>query len=118
MQKLLDILLIQYHSADKLYLSWDAASWHMSKQLSERLHELNSQVYRESNRSPLVELAPLPASAQFLNVIESVFSGVAKAVMHNSDYISGELCQAAIDHHFMERNTHFTINPQRAGNKI
>ena len=118
MLKLLDILLIQYRSADKLYLSWDAASWHMSKKLSERLLELNNQAYRETNRSPLIELAPLPASAQFLNVIESIFSGVAKAVLHNSDYLSVELCQAAIDRHFLQRNVYFIQNPQRAGNKI
>ena len=35
-----------------------------------------------------VELAPLPASAQFLDVIESVFSGLARAIIHNSDYSS------------------------------
>jgi len=31
---------------------------------------------------------PLPAGAQFLNVIESVFSGMARAIIHNSDYES------------------------------
>lgn len=32
--------------------------------------------------------APLPKRAQFLNVIESVFSGMARAVIQNSDYAS------------------------------
>jgi hypothetical protein len=36
----------------------------------------------------LVDTAPLPAGAQFLNVIESVFSGMARAIIHNSDYKS------------------------------
>jgi len=43
-----------------------------------------------------LELAPLPASAQFLNVIESVFSGMARAIIHNSDYPSVAAAQEAI----------------------
>ena len=53
----------------------------------------------DKHNTPYVELAPLPSSAQFLNVIESVFSGMAKAIIHNSN-------QA-----FLER-------PKRAGKKI
>jgi len=65
-----------------------------------------------------VELAPLPSSAQFLNVIESVFSGMAKAVIHNSDYQSVDVCKVAIDRYFTERNQAFLENPKRAGKKI
>lgn len=35
-------------------------------------------------------LAPLPAGAQFLNVVESVFSGTARAILANSNYGSIE----------------------------
>jgi hypothetical protein len=63
-------------------------------------------------------LAPLPAGAQFLNVIESVFSGMAKAVLHNSDYQSVSECKKAIDLYFSERNRNFINNPKRAGKKI
>ena len=66
----------------------------------------------------MVKLAPLPSCAQFLNVIESVFSGMAKAIIHNSDYQSDDECRAAIDRYFLERNQHFKDNPKRAGNKI
>lgn len=48
----------------------------------------------------LVVLAPLPISSQFLNVIESVFSGLAKTVLHNSDYETISNCQNAIDLYF------------------
>ena len=82
------------------------------------MDEVNSASYRRRNRGPRVELTPLPARAQFLNVIESVFSGLAKAVIHNSDYSSVEECKAAIDRHFEERNQHFKEHPKRAGNKI
>ena len=61
---------------------------------------------------------PIPASAQFLNVIESVFSGMARAIIHCSDYDSKEAAQAAIDRYFEERNQHFRNNPKRAGKKI
>jgi hypothetical protein len=74
--------------------------------------------YRAAHGTPLVKLAPLPAGAQFLNVIESVFSGMARAIIHNSDYASIEECMKAIDRHFSERNHKFKQNPKRAGNKI
>jgi hypothetical protein len=47
-----------------------------------------------------VKTAPLPAGAQFLNVIESVFSGMAKGIIHNSDYPSAEAAKNAIDRYF------------------
>lgn len=67
---------------------------------------------------PLLELAPLPASAQFLNVIESVFSGMARAIIHNSNYLSTGEAIKAIDRYFLDRNTYFMRYPKRAGNRI
>ena len=118
MLKLLEILLVKYSDQSCLYLSWDAASWHMSKKLYKRVEEINSPKHRASHRVPLVKLAPLPSCAQFLNVIESVFSGMAKAIIHNSDYQSADECMMAIDRYFEERNQHFRANPKRAGGKI
>jgi transposase len=118
MIKLLDVLLVQYAECDKIYFSWDAASWHASKALNKRVDEVNSPEYKVQHRCPLVELVPLPSCAQFLNVIEAVFSGMAKAIMHNSDYESLEACKAAIDRHFLERNAFFKANPKRAGKII
>ena len=65
-----------------------------------------------------MKLAPLPTGAQFLNVIESVFSGMARAIIHNSDYKSVSECKSAINRYFVERNEKFLKNPKRAGNKI
>ena len=65
-----------------------------------------------------MKTAPLPAGAQFLNVIESVFSGMAQAIIHNSDYPSLETARGAIDRYFADRNGHFLQHPKRAGNKI
>jgi transposase-like protein/transposase len=118
MLKLLDLLLGQYRECSKLYLSWDAASWHASKRFLARVAEVNARKYRQANGTPRVELAPLPARAQFLNVIESVFNGLASAVIHNSDYASLDEAKAAIDRHFAERNAFFLANPRRAGGKI
>jgi hypothetical protein len=108
-------LASEYKDKKKIYLSWDAASWHVSKQLFSAISEHNTAAL---GRLPIVETAPLPASAQFLNVIESVFSGMARAVLHNSDYASVESAKAAIDRYFQERNAHFRKSPRRAGNKI
>ena len=118
MIKLLIILLENYKTEDRIYLSWDAASWHVSKELDKKVSEVNDLEYRRSNNTPSVELAPLPISAQFLNVIESVFSGLVKAVIHNSDYQSVDECKKAIDRYFAERNAFFNENPKQAGKKI
>jgi transposase len=118
MLKLLDLLLAKYADQSCIYFSWDAASWHASKKLYKRVEEINSPEYRATHNGPLVKLAPLPACAQFLNVIESVFSGMARAIIHNSDYPGVSDCKAAIDRYFLERNEHFKAHPKRAGDKI
>jgi transposase len=118
MIKLLDVLLVEYAECEKIYFSWDAASWHASKALYKRVDEINSPEHKLQHRCPLVELVPLPSCAQFLNVIESVFSGMAKAIIHNSDYESLNACKAAIDRYYLERNEFFKANPKRAGKKI
>ena len=118
MIKLLDILIEKYSKELCIYFSWDAASWHASKKLYRKVDEINSKEFKEKIQSPIVTLAPLPKSAQFLNVIESVFSGMARAIIHNSNYQSVEECKFAINRYFDERNLHFKNNPKRAGNKI
>jgi len=118
MIKLLEILISKYETEDCIYFSWDAASWHASKKFKNKVKEINSDEFRKNRKTPIVKLAPLPTGAQFLNVIESVFSGMAKAIIHNSDYKSVSESQAAIDRYFSERNEKFLKNPKRAGNKI
>jgi transposase len=118
MLKLLDILVTEYADKRHIFFSWDGASWHASKRLYRRVEEINSPQYRATHKVPLVKLAPLPSCAQFLNVIESVFSGMAKAIIHNSDYPSVGACKAAIDLYFADRNRQFQQNPKRAGDKI
>jgi len=118
MIKLLEILVSQYSDQRCIYFSWDAASWHASKKLYQKVTEINSVDYRKNHRVPEVKLAPLPSCAQFLNVIASVFSGMSRAIIHNSDYQSVDECKTAIDAYFRQRNEHFRVRPQRAGSKI
>jgi len=115
MIRMMELLIDQYRDRRKIYLSWDAASWHISKELFARIDAHNAAV---PTSGPTVDTAPLPARAQFLNVIESVFSGMARAIIHNSDYKSVEEAKAAIDRYFQERNAHFKQYPKRAGGKI
>lgn len=61
----------------------------------------------ETEGAPLIKTMPLPAGAQFLNVIESVFSGMARAIIHNSDYSSVMTATKAIDRYIEERNAIF-----------
>lgn len=116
MIKLLDILLKEYSHLKRIFLSWDAASWHTSKELKKVIKVNNQKVTPENGTK--VQLIPLPAGAQFLNVIESVFSGMARAIIHNSNYESVDHAKKAIDLYFADRNEHFRKNPKKAGKKI
>ena len=116
MIKMADLLRQQYRGCRSIYLSWDAASWHISKKLVAHLKTANKEAVTDGY--PLVWTAPLPAGAQFLNVIESVFSGMSRAIIHNSDYGSLNAAKDAIDLYFRETNEHFSEHPKRAGLKI
>jgi transposase len=116
MIRMMELLIEQYSDRRTLFLSWDAASWHVSKKLTKRIEDHN--LTAEAVGRPRVETAPLPAGAQFLNVIESIFSGMAKAVIHNSDYPTADAARAAIDRYFAERNQQFRDKPRRAGKRI
>ena len=116
MIKMADLLRTKYRTCRTIYLSWDAASWHISKKLFSHLDVVNQQAIQDD--FPIVKPAPLPAGAQFLNVIESVFSGMAKGIIHNSDYPSAESAKDAIDQYCKERNEFFVRCPKRAGHKI
>jgi len=116
MIRMMELLIGQYSDRRKLYLSWDAASWHISKELFARIEVHNTIAATEGG--PVVATAPLPAGAQFLNVIESVFSGMARAIIHNSDYNSVDAAKEAIDQYFEHRNAKFRLRPKRAGKRI
>jgi len=112
MVKLLHRLVDTYADQECIYFSWDAASWHASKAFRASVREINNI------KGPQVKLVPLPSCAQFLNVIESVFSGMARAIIHNRNFPSLEAAQDVIDRYFAERNEEFFRHPKRAGQKI
>jgi hypothetical protein len=114
MVKLIERLLADYAKKRTLYLSWDAASWHDSKELKKYVAKHND----EEPDGPRLELVPLPASSQFLNVIESVFSGMSRAIIHNSNYATLDDAKAAIDRYFADRNEQFRKSPKPAGKWI
>ncbi len=114
---LLEILYNQHQTRSKLYITWDAVSWHDSIELTHWLDCFNFQS-RNDSTGPIIEFVPLPTSSQFLNVIEGVLNAMTKAVIHNSDYQSTDDMKSAISRHFRERNAYFRDNPRRAGNKI
>jgi len=113
---MIDILITKYADKQKIYLSWDAASWHVSHELDRRIKINNDNVAKHGG--VIVEIAPLPSGAQFLNVIGSIFSGMSRAIIHNSDYKSIDEAILAIDRYFRERNEHFQREPSSAGKKI
>ena len=96
MCKLIDVLRRKYTVYRRIYLSWDAVPWHSSEQLRNRVEFLNGWAAHDG--APRIEILPLPAHAQFLNIIESVFSGMARAIIHNSDYPTVDDARAAFLH--------------------
>lgn len=114
---LIEILFNQHPFTSRIYLTWDAASWHKSGLLVEWLDAFNVET-SSSGFGPTIHLVPLPTSSQFLDVIEAVLSGMKKAVIHHSDYQSEDEIKVAISRHFVERNGYFRDNPKRAGKKI
>jgi transposase len=114
---LIEILFNQYYNKSKIYITWDAASWHRSNQLVEWLDVFNAQT-KKIGKGPNIELVPLPSCSQFLDVIEAIFSAMKKAVIHHSNYQSEGEMKSAISLHFVERNDFFKKNPKRAGKKI
>jgi hypothetical protein len=91
MIKMMDHLLVKYASKRNIFMSWDAASWHIPKLLTQRIKENNDKAHLSGG--VVVHTAPLPAGAQFLNVIESVFSGMSRAIIHSSNYRFDRACQ-------------------------
>lgn len=114
--KLIEMIRDRYKGFRRIYLSWDAAPWHRSKGLHDRIEELNGP--GSGGDAPEILIVPLPAGAQFLNVIESVFSGMSRAIIHNSDYTSVGDAKEAISRYFEERNRSFLMTPRRAGRAI
>ena len=117
MMDMIEILYNQYYTKTKLYITWDAVAWHNSGPFLEALDQFNEET-RGLSVGPIIELVPLPTSAQFLNVIEGVLSGMTRAVINNSDYSDAAQMKLAISKHFSERNEHFRHNPRRVGKKI
>lgn len=109
---LIKILFFKYRGYSRLIITWDCASWHGSKGVKSCLATLSNL------KGPEITILPLPKRAQFLNVIESVFSGTKRAVVDNSNYESAAEMKKALDRHFTDRNQYFSNNPKRAGNKI
>lgn len=114
--KLIEILRREYADMRRIWLSWDAAPWHSSEAARGRIEFLNG--WAEHDGAPRIELQPLPSRAQFLNVIESVFSGMASAVIHNSDYANTEAAKASISRYLEDRNAHFRQHPRKAGRSV
>jgi hypothetical protein len=74
--------------------------------------------HNQMKKMPIIKFSPLPACAQFLNVIESIYSGMSRAIIHNSNYETIHECKNAIDLYFEERNKYYMLHPKKAGKKL
>jgi len=58
---MLEVLVAKYRDQDRIYLSWDAASWQASKAFIKRVDSINVQRVSPASSAPRVKLAPLPS---------------------------------------------------------
>ncbi|WPU91665.1 hypothetical protein SNE25_20310 [Mucilaginibacter sabulilitoris] len=52
MIKLINMLMVQYQAAGKIYLSRDAASWHSSRSPHAYIKAVNEPPYRDLHQTP------------------------------------------------------------------
>jgi hypothetical protein len=52
--QMLHVLLPEYRGQERIYLSWDAASWHSSKTFEHEVENVNSDSFRLANGTPIV----------------------------------------------------------------
>lgn len=81
---MMDLSRAEYYDCSTIY-SWDAASGHISKELFAEVQRRNAEA--PLRHYPIVKTASSPPEP---NLIESVFSGMSRAIIHNSDYPSIE----------------------------
>ena len=58
MLRMLRRLVDQYKHKSRIYLSWDAASWHISKMLRDHVERHSEAIIKGGDRGPTVALAP------------------------------------------------------------
>src|SRR5260370_10245549 len=108
--RMVDMLRRQYRSMKRIYLSWDAAGWHISKALGKHVEFLND--WAEHDGAPTIDLAPLPSRAQFLNVLESVFSGMSRAGINKSNFEDLPRARNAINPYLLNKNQFYHTYPK------
>jgi len=68
--------------------------------------------------TPKSKNVPLPSRVQYLNVIAGVFSGMARAIIRNSNDASVKVAKSAIDRYVEDRNQYFLKHPRHAAKKL
>ena len=83
--KLIELIRKEYKAYRRVYLTWDAAPWHSSAELHEKIDFLNG--WAAYDAAPDLRILPLPSGAQVsLMSLSRSLRGMARAVIHNSDY--------------------------------
>ena len=110
-------LFNQHHGKSRIYITWDAASWHGSNKLVEWVNNFNT--WNQANSyGPTIEFVPLPSSARVLECHRSRFQSNEEGCDPFLKLsIRNEEMKNAISLYFADRNIYFTDNPKRAGKK-
>jgi hypothetical protein len=107
--------LRKVRGAEDTFISWDSRHG-ICRALDERVKFLNG--WANYDRAPIMRTRTIAIESSVLNVIESIFSGMSRAVVHNSDFADLDAAKAMIDKYFAHRNAYYIRSPSRAGNKI
>lgn len=104
-------LVPQYAHKKWLFLVWDNAGWHVSKQVQGWIDEFNATA--ESKGWPRLDVLQLPSKAPWLNPIEAVWRAMRKQVIQAVDWTCKETMMENILNYFEQRNATFKGTERR-----
>ena len=116
MIKMADLLRQQYRGCRSIYLSWDAASWHISRKL---VAHLKMPIRKQSEMDILLFGPPLCLQVPNSSTLSSRFSVECLGQSFTTATMARwTLRRTPLTCTFGERNEQFLRDPKRAGHKI
>lgn len=104
-------LVPQYEHKKWLFLVWDNAGWHISRQVQGWIEEFN--IRAESKGLPRLDVLQLPSKAPWLNPIEAVWRAMRKHAINAVNWTCKQAMVKNIMSYFEERNAIFKGTKRR-----
>jgi transposase len=101
----------QYKGKDWLFVVWDNASWHISRQVQDWIMDFNETA--KSKGLPRLDTLQLPSKAPWLNPIEPVWRGMREQAINAVDWVCKQKLTETIMSYFERRNAKYKGTKRR-----